>query len=331
MFLVLGCGSIGKRHIRNLLALGISEVVALDPRPDRRAEIASEFGISTSDADVDLFKEATAVFICTPPSLHVQQALESVEHGCSVFIEKPLATTLDGLEGLAASVRKKGLVGFVACNYRFHPALVAAREIISKGEIGRPVAIRADYGRYLPDWHPWEDYRNTYSAQAHLGGGVIFDRIHEFDYVRWLMGPISRVFCVGGHVSTLEIDTEDVAEIALEFDGGAFGSVHLDYLRTDPVNTCAILGDQGEVRIDLLAGTLQMIDSERRVQSSGWDNLDVNEMYVDELKHFLKCLAGEETPAQDIAAGTEVVLVALAAKTSAATGQAIEVSGPLRK
>lgn len=326
MFVVLGCGSIAKRHIGNLIALGVRDIVAFDPRRDRRSEVSNEFGITTTEREDGLLEGAEAVFICSPPSLHVAQALEGARNACALFIEKPLANTLEGLRELIASVRDHGLVGLVACNYRFHPTMAAAKEMIDGGRIGQILAVRADYGRYLPDWHPWEDYRKTYSASRALGGGVILDRIHELDYVRWLMGPIKRVLCSSGHLSALEIDAEDIADISLEVQSGKTATVHLDYLRRSPVCSCEVIGETGELRLDLNAGELRISESGQLRVAATWPDLDGNEMYLEELRHFLRCLTGEEQPSQDIHAGAEILAVALAARTSAATGQAVDLT-----
>src|SRR5204863_1092430 len=111
----------------------------------------------------------------------------------------------------------------------------------------RLVAMQAQVGQYLPDWHPWEDYRRGVSARRDTGGGVILDLIHELDYLLWLNGEVSQVACVADHVSSLEIETEDVAAILLRFANGAIGTVHLDYLQRAPSRTCRLIGEDGTI------------------------------------------------------------------------------------
>src|SRR5262249_5372924 len=143
--------------------------------------------------------------VATPPSTHTAVALEAARRGCHLFVEKPLSDRWDGVDELIAEVRARSLVCLVGCNLRFHPGLVELRRLLDEGAIGRVLGARIEFGQYLPDWHPWEDYRETYSARRALGGGVILDAIHELDYAMWLLGPVSKVTALADHISTLEI------------------------------------------------------------------------------------------------------------------------------
>jgi predicted dehydrogenase len=325
-FLVLGCGSIGKRHIGNLLACEAGEVLALDVRADRRKEIQSQFGIDTLE-NLDKAWECgpQVVLITVPTSLHVSLALKAAERGCQLFIEKPLANHLEGVEQLLSAVRKRDLITLVGCNLRFHPGLMQVKRLLEQRSIGRVVAARVEVGQYLPDWHPQEDYRHGYSARRALGGGVILDAIHELDYIRWMLGEIVTVACFSGKLSCLEIDTEDTAAILLRFADGAIGEVHLDYVQRAYSRSCHIIGDEGTIRWDYAAGRVSYYSAAAR-QWQAFTNPETwqaNDMYRDEMRHFLRCLAREEQPALDVFEGARVLQVALAAKESAASGQVV--------
>src|SRR5262249_16524746 len=152
------------------------------------------------------------------------------------------------------------------------------------------------------DWHPSEDYRQGYSARVELGGGIVLDAIHEIDYIRWMLGDVRAVACLAGHLSALEIETEDVAAILLQFASGAVGEVHLDYVQRAYSRTCHVIGDEGTIRWDYTAGEVRWYSAgsgrwEVFPAPAGWQP---NEMYVDELRHFLRCLAGDEAPALDV-------------------------------
>ena len=150
--------------------------------------------------------------------------------------------------------RSKNLVTLVGCNLRFHPGLVAVKRLLEQGVAGRIVAIRAEVGQYLPDWHPGEDYRQGYSARLDLGGGIILDAVHEIDYVRWLLGPVRSVACFAGKLSHLEVETEDTAALLFRFSNGTIGEVHLDYVQRAYSRTCHIIGDEGTIRWDYSTG-----------------------------------------------------------------------------
>jgi predicted dehydrogenase len=326
-FLVVGCGSIGKRHIGNLRQLGVEDVVATDAREDRRLEVETRFGISTfPDLAGALDKDVQVALICTPTRLHLEHALMAARAGCHLLIEKPIADTLEGLDELLDEVQRRNLVTLVGCNFRFHPGLRHVKALLDEGAIGKVVSARAQFGQYLPDWHPWEDYRHGYSAQRSLGGGVILDRIHEVDYMRWLLGDITEVSAMMGHLSDLEIDTEDTVEVLLRFASGVFGSVHLDYVRRTYDCSLEIIGDAGTVQWNYQDHTVcwYLTDGEKW-HSLEWPGYDGNEMYLAEMRHFLRALRGEETPELDVTGASRVLAIALAAKQAAVEQRTIAI------
>ncbi len=328
--LVIGCGSIGKRHIENLTALGAGELLAFDERPDRRQEVRSRFGIETLERLDDAWpRHPDAAVIATPTSLHVPLALDAADHGCHLFIEKPLSHTLDRVDQLLNTVRERKLVTFVGCNMRFHPGLRKVKELLDEHAPGRVVGARVAVGQWLPDWHPWEDYRHGYSATRALGGGIILDAIHELDYIRWMLGDVQEVACFAGRLSHLEIETEDMAAILLRFVNGTIAEVHMDYVQRVSHRTCQIIGDEGTIQWDATAGDVRWYSAaahEWRVYGTppGWD---WPQMYVDEMRHFLRCWAREEMPAVDVFEGKRVLEMALAAKESAQSGRIVSLKG----
>ena len=327
---VVGCGSIGKRHIRNLLELKVGHVVGVDPRPERRRDVAAALGIDTVSALAGVPPGAVDVAVITAPtSLHVPLALQAARRGCHLFIEKPLADDAAGLGELMAAVAGNDLVTLVGCNMRFHFGPRTIKALLDDGAVGRVIAARAEFGQYLPDWHPWEDYRLGYSARRELGGGIVLDAIHEIDYLRWMLGEVDTVACFGGKLSALEIDTEDVAAMLLRFASGAIGEIHVDYVQRVATRQCRIIGEEGTLQWDASTGEVRHYSAAR----AGWAtfrpaaSFDVNDMYVAEMEHFLACLERRECAQQDVAEGVRVLEVALAAKRSAATGQAVRLGG----
>lgn len=321
-YLVVGTGSIGKRHINNLLHLEAGEVMATDLSPERRREAVSQFGIAVfDDMDEGLAARPDAVLVTTPPNAHVEVATRAARAGCHLFIEKPLADGLEGLDELDRLVAGGNLVSLVGCNLRFHPALAEAKRLVSTGAVGRVVAVLAQFGKYLPTWHPWEDYRRMYSAHRNQGGGVILDAIHEVDYVRWILGEVAEVACFADQLSDLDLDVEDTAALVLRFESGAIGEIHLDYVQRDYSRSCTIIGDGGTIRCDLAAAETSVYTEgsgrwEIVCSRPGWE---VNEMYLDELRHFTRCVSGQEQSVCDIRQGRRVLQVALAARMAAQT------------
>lgn len=336
--LLTGLGSVGQRHARNLRALLGDRVELLAyrargggmvPPGDSPATPEAELGIRrVATLEAGLAERPDAVFVTNPTALHLAVARAAVEAGCHVFIEKPLADAWDGVEDLLAAVDRKGVVAAVGYQLRFHPGLTRLRELLDAGAIGRPLAARLEFGEYLPAWHPWEDYREGYAARRELGGGVLLTQIHDIDYACWLFGTPARVSAVGGHLSDLDVDVEDLVCATLECgrDGRVFPvELRLDYVQRPPVRHCAVLGDNGRVSLDLTAGTLACTDVSGRVIS-----VDVgtprNQLFVDEVRHFLDCVAGRARPVVDARAGAESLRVALAARASMRRGAPVELS-----
>lgn len=327
-FIVIGCGSIGKRHIGNLIALNAGKIIAFDIRADRRNEVKSRFRVETVDDLKEAWERGPGVALITgPTNLHIPYGIEAAQHGCHIFIEKPLSDCMDGVDQLLKTVGEQKLVSLVGCNMRFHPGLMKVKELLEEGAIGQVVSARAEFGQYLPDWHPLEDYRQGYSARRDLGGGVILDAIHELDYIRWMLGGVESVACFAGQLSHLEIETEDTAAILLRFTSGAIGEIHMDYVQRTYSRTCQIIGDEGTIRWNYSSGEVRCYSAATREWRTfphppGWEP---NQMYLDEMKHFLRCLSGEEKPAQDVVEAAHTLRVALAAKASAETQQFVRM------
>ncbi|HMA05157.1 MAG TPA: Gfo/Idh/MocA family oxidoreductase [Methanomicrobiales archaeon] len=320
--LVIGCGSIGKRHIRNLQVAGAREITAFDPREDRRREAGEGLGIRVfADLEAAFAAGPDAVFVCSPTAFHREQSLRAVAAGSHVFIEKPVSDSLEGMDTLMEVVDRQGLVSLVGCNFRFHPGLRQVKSLLNSGSIGRTISFRARFGHYLPDWHPWEDYRKTYSARRDLGGGVILDRVHEIDYARWLFGDVRQVFSWAGHESSLEIDTEDTAEILLGFRNGITGSLHLDYLRRRYDAGLEVTGEEGIIQWSYQNHTVTWYEAGKGSwQSMRWPGYDGNKMYLDEVMHFLAALEGGEQSVNPVPDAVRVLEIALAAKRSSTDG-----------
>jgi predicted dehydrogenase len=341
--LICGLGSIGQRHVRNLRKVegdgvellayrrrGRADVLTADMRIKGGVSPEEEYGIrSFASLSVALAERPDAAVITNPTSEHVSTARAAAEAGCHLFIEKPISHSAEGLEDLLDCVERQGLSAFVAFPFRFHPGLRRVKELISNGEIGAVVAAHVENGEYLPAWHPYEDYRETHPARRELGGGCLNIQSHELDYAQWLFGMPSRVYAVGGHLSNLEVDVED--SVSLLLSCGTRGRqipvhVHLDYLQRPPQRVCEVIGDRGKVRYDYYLNqvALHQIDaSDARVER--FERFDRNDMFVDEMRHFLGCVRGEERPVVDLREAIRSLRVAMAAHESLRTGEAVQL------
>jgi predicted dehydrogenase len=327
---VFGLGSIGWRHLRNALDLGHEVVAVVDPDPARLEEAR---GLSLTGCRLIAREEdvwgvtADAALVCSPTALHLRQALEALRQGWHVFVEKPLSNTLEGTDAFLREVEARRRTVLVGCNLRFFPSLQQVKRLLEGGRIGRPLVGRAQCGYYLPYWRPQTDYRTGYGARQSTGGGIILDSIHEFDYLGWLLGEPREVFCYAAKVSTLEIDTEDTADVLLRFDYGTVANVHLDYLQRTYRRSCELIGEDGLIVWDYIRQLVTVFGKEERHAEVFEEsiNVDRNLMFVEELKHFTRCVEQGEKPALSAAGALAVLKVALAAKRSAAEGRTMRL------
>jgi glutamate-1-semialdehyde aminotransferase/spore coat polysaccharide biosynthesis protein SpsF (cytidylyltransferase family)/predicted dehydrogenase len=321
--LVVGCGSIGRRHARNLKSFGVQQLGFCDTSPEAlkqcREELNGEIFIDYGEA-LQKFKPDIAL-ICTPPVYHVEEALAALQVQAHVFIEKPLSHESSGIQVLIAEARRRDRNVQIGYNMRFHPGLKILKELIDSGKIGRVLWLHAEAGQYLPDWRPWQHYRESYSARHELGGGIILDGSHELDYICWLLGRPTEVLCRAEHLSSLDVDVEDSAWIYLSFPEKRRAELHLDFVQRVYARTCKVVGETGTAVWDFNLQEVRWFSSEQ----PGWNSIpyifEANDMYVAEMRHFLKSLGTGTGPMIDLEQGRDVIRVVEAAKKSSEEGK----------
>jgi predicted dehydrogenase len=300
--LIVGFGSIGKRHYKNLLTLGVKKenLFVLDPHP-KTTSMLSRKNILRREATVS-WNDYKIVLICSPSSMHVQHALIAAKAGCHLFIEKPLSHSMQGVEKLARTVRQKKIVTMVACNMRFHPCLKKLKSLLEKKAVGKVYAIHHEAAFYLPYWKPGTDYKKSYSASKKMGGGAILDGIHEFDLLFWLNGysDIARFYIIKDTVGNLNIETEDMYVASFQFKNKVLGSVRGDYLQRHYSRTCKIIGEKGNLEWNFDQNIIWLSTRDTRKKIFAIKQYDSNAMYIDELRYFLSCTQKRKSVCNDV-------------------------------
>lgn len=309
--LFTGIGSIGKRHLRLLRdrkeSFDIHAYRSGESNVETPAEVTEHY-----DLDAALEVHPDIAFITNPTSLHIETAIECARADCDLFIEKPISDSLDGIDELINIVAERGLITYVGCQLRFSPVLQSVQNILEKGKIGNVLSYRAYSGSYLPEWRPAQDYRNSYSASRELGGGVVLDLVHEFDYAYWLFGDIVNIESQTNHVSSLEIETEDICEAVIETEKGAVGNIHVDYIRRTPRRSLEVIGESGTISADLIGQTVTIQQKEDTEERSF--DYERDDKYRAQLDHFLSHVRDRDTCANDLREGKRVLEIALAAR-----------------
>ena len=250
-YICIGAGSIGKRHVRNLLSIGVDKknISVVDPRNDRLEEIF-DLGITMTFQTLDeALKEGTydASIICSPTNLHIKQGIELAKKGIHILMEKPLAHDLQGIEELQKIIKKNSVILVMAYIFRFSPLTKKVRELLDKNVIGRPLYVRGEFSEYLPDWHPYEDYRSFYMAEKKQGGGSILDQSHIMDLIHYLFGSFESVFALNGNLSNLEVNSDDYSELVVKMKSGVVASIHTDMFGRDHRKELEIKGENGNI------------------------------------------------------------------------------------
>ncbi len=305
--LIVGSGSIGRRHIRNLQKLVDRPEFILLRHAARQDEFSRVLGATV----VESFADAVALspvfaVIATPSVLHFEalEALLSAQVPC--YVEKPVVSTEEQVRQIELLLDSASAVPvtMAGCNLRFLPSLKAARQLIREEVLGRPVRANFQVGQWLPDWRPAQDYRKSYSASRELGGGVVLDLIHELDAARFLFGEFEQFFSIGGRYSRLEIGSEDSAAIILGRPHGPVVSLGLDYVCRTAVRRYEIIGDEGSLIWDLPARTLIHLRKDgQEVVTADPADFDVSVTYIEAMREFLNAIEGSRSTSQDLADG----------------------------
>lgn len=319
--LVAGFGSIGRRHMNNLRAHGVNEIILY--RTHHSTLPAEEIGdaITETDLEAALAHQPQAVVIANPTALHLDVAIPSARAGCAILMEKPVSHTMQGIPELREAVRSGGAGFLTGFQFRFHPGLIQLKEWLKNGTIGEVTGIRSVWGEYLPGWHPWENYRESYSARADLGGGVVNTLCHPLDYLRWMFGDVQELFAVTSNHG-LQLPVEDSADILLRFKSGPTANVHLDYLLRPGQHSLHVTGTEGSIDWDNASGIARKFDA----RIGAWEEsplpagFERNVLFMAETAHFLRVARREEAPICTLEDGIAALELTLAVHRSSREG-----------
>jgi spore coat polysaccharide biosynthesis protein SpsF len=328
---IVGCGSIGQRHIRNLRALGIAEITALRTHHGYTQSLDPALNVhEVSDWDSLLDTKPDIAIISNPTSLHVASARRLLPHVRGLFVEKPLGVGIDdelrALLAEASTLRRTTMVGY---NLRYHPVVVAMMQELADGKLGEPICLQCQVGQWLPDWHPYEDYRQGYYSRRELGGGVTLTLSHEIDLALALLGPAQHVQGLTANVEGLEISVDAVANLTVRHCSGAVSQIHLDYAQRMPSRSGTLICNHGWMRYDLIAPSLVIHTSDQpQSKRMEYDEFyDPNTSYREMMQSFLRYTCeGRVKHALDLRQGAAVLNVAIQALSSAERGVWLAIS-----
>ncbi|NBL00911.1 MAG: Gfo/Idh/MocA family oxidoreductase [Erysipelotrichia bacterium] len=293
-FLVCGVGSIGLRHLRNLKLLGQNDIIVYSTGKSVMVGIKEELeGLKIYNSlEEALDQKPDVCMITNPTSMHTDIAIKAATVGCHLYIEKPLSHTLKDLDVLQNIVDEKKLTTFITYQFRYNPHIIKLKEIFetSQEKYGKPLYVTTEWSEYLPDWHPWEDYKQGYSARKDLGGAVLLTQIHPMNYVNYIFGKIKDVKINKIATQVLDIEVDDIADLLISFENGMSGHVHIDFLQKPRVHTMKILTSKGRFEWDYHQNSLFFVDMNSQKEYFTNDGCERNDMFVSMLKDFIECV-----------------------------------------
>ena len=314
--LFLGLGGVGQRHLRNLLRIvpdadigavrhaNRSFEIGYDIRPDYAVDIMKKYEITRlTDLDEAAAWGPDLAIISSPTSAHLRQAAAMVEAGVPVFLEKPVGDAASGEAGLnelAALASERNVPVMVGYMFRFHPGVRRFLELAKARALGPVHTAHVQLNSYMPAWHGYEKYNEFYAGRKDLGGGAVLSEIHEVDLLAALFGFPDSVAALGGTLSGLDMDVEDTACALLGYrENGRLLPVTLQmsFVQRPNTRTITLYCERGTLAWDAVAGTVTVRDEESGANAvEDFSDFERNEMFVEELRHFLKCLESGEKP-----------------------------------
>lgn len=318
-FLVIGVGSIGKRHLRALSRIeGVACSIA-EPDDAMRERVAADHDVRAAYADyrdADLASFDGAV-ICVPTNLHVPMAAEIISCGTHVLIEKPLAMKPDGIDDLKRLRDAKGVVASVAFTLRSDPVVRELRERVQAGEFGATHAVHLYSGGFWPEAR--QDYPPAYAMHRDTGGGVIPDMlIHWLNFLEWIFGPPESVSAQHDQRLLMDIGTEDVGFVTLRFPQGPVAQLGMCMFQRDGNLQWQIIAEHGTYRVLLDSPHLDVFAEAAGKWAPGRDRRgDRDDTFLRQARHFIDCIEGRDAPRCPLEDGEQTLRTVLAALQSA--------------
>jgi len=316
---IIGSGSAGRRHARNLQALGAT-IECFDPRPDRLEAASKELRVEAVHTALDTVLERAEKYdgavIASPPVFHVEQATAFLERKVPVLVEKPLSTGLASAEPLEKIVRRSAVPVLLGYTYRWWPPFCELRRRLMAGVIGPVRHARLVMSAHLADWHPWERYQDFFMASRELGGGALLDESHFLDLMIWFFG---RPAAIGGrvdHLSSLEITSDDNVDAIAEYDGGLRVTIHLDLYGRPHDRSITVVGEQGTLQSTFDPNVLrQSVDPACNWHTTMFE-CERNDMFIAVAREFLDVMNGNKEPTCTASDGVEVLRLVEMLRTS---------------
>lgn len=289
LILICGTGSIAKRHSKNLLYLGYDNLIFFRETKKSIPAWMKKFQIFYNYNEA-LKNKPTITLICNVTSKHLKYAIKSAKQKSHLFIEKPISHKVSGLQHLKRIVKRNKLKLMVGYMMRYHPLIIKMKDLIRKGYLGKIFYVYSTWSEYLPDWHPNENYKHSYAASSKLGGGSTLTLSHDIDLICWLFGEIKQIKTFKSYKSKLNIMSEFSTNHLVKLKKDVIAQIHLDYLQKPPQRKMEIVGDKKKLLFDYYKNEILITERNGAQRKILANNFKRNQMYLDEIKYFLRTI-----------------------------------------
>lgn len=286
-FLVDGFGSIGQRHVNNLIKLGHNKIIVITKKKikDKKFEKLKFF----KKLSEGLKLKPNIALICNPTSLHDNSIIACASANCHIFVEKPVSANSKNEKKIINLIKKRKLINMVGYMMRFHPAISKIEQLLKKQAVGKIFNIQSMWGEYLPNWHPGENYKKSYASKKKLGGGVSLTLSHDLDLLKKIFGTPQKIYRLTSNFSNLKIEVDTYSSFLVSFKKDIFASIHLNYLMQKPQRYLKIIGENGEINFNYYKNTLSIIKNKSN-KVYNFKNFQRNELFLKEMNYFIKCV-----------------------------------------
>ena len=304
--LFCGLGSIGQRHLRNLIKINHNYKISYLSKSKKNKFVLDKnnkiikgknlFNFYKFDAVFNKIEDAInydpdIVFITNPTSLHIKYALMFYNSKRIIFIEKPISHSLNEIKKLYfTEIKQKRSFVYSGMQFRFNPLILKLKQLIEKNVLGQINSAIFFNCEYLPDWHKYENYKHSYASKKELGGGSIFTQIHELDFVTWIFGKPESVYCIGGKNSNLKINVEDTVNTHLHYKkkGKSYSiSIIQNYISSPPRRNFLIIANNGQIECDLIKNTMKIKLVNRKIKTVKY-KLNRDDLFKSQILDLLK-------------------------------------------
>ncbi len=340
--LFIGLGGVGQRHLRNIFNLHIKNIkiyafrkkrkpgeITYDLKYKPNVNLEKKYKINLIESIQKLKKfNPDLTFISTPSSLHIKYALIVARNGSNIFIEKPVSHNLQGIDELINITNKRRLKTYIGFQLRFHPVIVKMKKLVDSNTIGKILSVRSDVCEYMPGFHKYEDYSKSYTSRKNLGGGVVLSQIHEIDYLQWIFGFPFEVYASGGKKGQLKINVEDSVSVLMRTfkkNEEITISLYMDFLQKSSKRSCSVYGTEGRIEADISNAKLTLFKDAKIKKQFKWDNYVRNDLFINQIKKFLKNINKNEISSLDLSEGIKSLNIAIAIKKSMKLNKIIKV------